>query len=274
LGVNLVQENKLIRSLVANTKQGSNSAFKQLYQMNVGRVFALNLRLLADFKLGEEATKEVFITTWERISQMRDDITFASWLKGLTVSNALEKIRKKDGLKNLETADKKHDKIPRRFESTISLFDRDILSLPERERIVFTLQDIEEYNDEETADMLMTNTEIIKESLTLAHQLLEASTNYVLNDSKSLHEKMESLKSEIKPHNDLWAGIFNAVNKMKMKTQEEIKETESFQEDSEEEKSNGLVNKKSKHYFGEVDEKTSDGAKKGKLSDYFKRFKK
>jgi RNA polymerase sigma-70 factor, ECF subfamily len=273
LGAKLVQENKLIRSLVENTKQGSNSSFKQLYQMNVGRIFALNLRLLADFKLGEEATKEVFITTWERISQMRDDITFAAWLKGLTVSNALGKMRKTDGLKNTEAPGKKHDKIPRKFESSISLFDRDILSLPERERIIFTLHEIEKYSDEETADLLLTNTEIVKESLILAHQLLESSTNNVLNN-KTLQEKMDSIGLEIHPLSDLWSGIFGEVNKMKMKTQEEIKETETFQEEREEDKPDVVVNKKSKHYFGEIDEKKTDGAKKGKLSDYFKRFKK
>ena len=241
--------------------------------MNVGRIFALNLRLLADFKLGEEATKEVFIATWERISQMRDDITFAAWLKGLTVSNALDKMRKKDGLKNPDTSGKKHDKIPRKFESSISLFDRDIISLPERERIIFTLHEIEKYSDEETADLLLTNTDIVKESLILAHQLLESSTNNVLNN-KTLQEKMDSLGLEINPLSDLWSGIFGEVNKMKMKTQEEIKETESFQEDSEEDKPDVVVNKKSKHYFGDIEEKKTDGSKKGKLSDYFKKFKK
>ena len=241
--------------------------------MNVGRIFALNIRLLADFKLSEEATKEVFITTWERISQMRDDITFAAWLKGLTVSNALDKMRKKDGLNNLETSGKKHDKIPRKFESSISLFDRDILSLPDRDRIVFTLHEIEKYSDEETADLLLANTEIVNESLTLARQLLESSTNNVLNN-KTFQERMDSIVLEINPQNDLWTGIFNEVNKMKMKTQEDIKDTETFHEDGEESKSEVIVNKKSKHYFGEVNEKKSDGAKKGKLSDYFKRFKK
>jgi len=273
LGAKLVQENKLIRSLVESTKQGSNASFKQLYQMNVGRIFALNLRLLADYKLAEDLTKEVFITTWERISQMRDDITFAAWLKGLTISSALDKVRKNDGLKNLETSGKKHDKIPRRFESTVSLFDRDIISLPNRERIVFTLHEIEKYSDEETADLLLANTEIITESLTLARQLLESSTNNVISN-KTFQEKMDAIVLEINPQNDLWSGIFNEVNKMKMKTQEEIKDTETFQEEGEDSKSEVILNKKSKHYFGEIDEKKSDGSKKGKLSDYFKRFKK
>ncbi len=269
----LAPENKLIRSLVENTKQGSNSSFKQLYQMNVGRVFALNLRLLADYKLGEEVTKEVFITTWERISQMRDDITFAAWLKSLTISTALDKLRNIDGLKNLDHSGNKLDKIPRKLESTISLFDRDIISLAERERIIFTLHEIEKYSDEETADLLLTKPEIVKESLILARQLLEASKNNVLSN-KTLREKMDELDLEIYPHSDLWPNIFNAVNKMKMKTQEEIKETESFQESEEEVKPGVVINKKSKHYFGEIDDKKSDGSKKGKFSDYFKRFKK
>ena len=239
--------------------------------MNVGRVFALNLRLLADFKLSEEVTKEVFITTWERISQMRDDITFAAWLKSLTVSTALNKLREKDSRKNSDHSGNKLDKIPRKFESVVSLFDLDIMSLSERERIIFTLHEIEEYSDEETADLLLTKPKIVNESLILARQLLEASKNNVLSN-KTIREKMDELNPEINPQTDLWPSIFNAVNKMKMKTQDEIQESESFHE--EEEKPEVVINKKSKHYFGEFEDKDSGGTKKKKFSDYFKRFKK
>ena len=241
--------------------------------MNVGRIYALTLRLLADFNLGEELTKEIFITTWKRIEQMRDDITFAGWLKSLAVSTALDKFRNKDDLKKLKSTGRKHEKIPKRFEATISLFDRDIFSLPERERIIFVLHDLEKYSDEEIADMLMLSKDAVKENLKMAQQLLETSTNNALIN-KTLQEKIDTITLEINPQNDLWSGIFNEVNKMKIKTQEEIKETESFQESKEEDNSEFSINKKSKHYFGEIDEKQSEGTKKKKLSDYLKRFRK
>jgi RNA polymerase sigma-70 factor (ECF subfamily) len=57
-----VQEDQLIASI----QQGDRSAFEQLYNQYISRVYALCLRLTADKSTAEDASQEVFVQLWQK----------------------------------------------------------------------------------------------------------------------------------------------------------------------------------------------------------------
>ena len=57
----MAQDNQLIRSLIESSRKGNKSAFEQLFQMHVGYVFAISIRLLSNLEDAYENTSNVDI---------------------------------------------------------------------------------------------------------------------------------------------------------------------------------------------------------------------
>ena len=69
------------------------AAFEELYRRNVGRVYAVCMRMSGDPSLAEELAQDVFVRAWERLGTFRGDSAFSSWLHPLTVNVALSERR-------------------------------------------------------------------------------------------------------------------------------------------------------------------------------------
>ncbi|HEY3563882.1 MAG TPA: sigma factor, partial [Casimicrobiaceae bacterium] len=76
------------RALVDRARRGDVGAFEALYRANVGRVYALALRLTADQRAAAELTQDVFVHAWQKLATFRGDAALASWLHRIAV-NAL-----------------------------------------------------------------------------------------------------------------------------------------------------------------------------------------
>src|SRR5207245_11217900 len=71
--------------LIQRAQQGDQAAFEELYRAQVGRVYALCLRLTADAVRAEELTQDAFVRAWERLASFRGEGAFSSWLYRLAV---------------------------------------------------------------------------------------------------------------------------------------------------------------------------------------------
>ncbi|RPI59559.1 MAG: RNA polymerase sigma factor, partial [Ignavibacteriales bacterium] len=140
-------DNKFVRSLIENAKQGNNAAIEQLFQMNLGKIYAFALRLTASKSLAETITKETFIEAWKKINLVRSDASFLKWLSAITVYQTIDSLRSK---KQKTKTD--HNEL-RELESKDEL-DKYILDLPDQERMIFVLNRIEGYTIEEISDMM------------------------------------------------------------------------------------------------------------------------
>ncbi|CAN5629591.1 hypothetical protein BH23GEM6_BH23GEM6_03910 [soil metagenome] len=54
------------------------SSFEQLYRENVGRIYALCLRLSGDPRQAEELTQDVFVRAWEKLDSFRGGSAFST----------------------------------------------------------------------------------------------------------------------------------------------------------------------------------------------------
>ena len=144
-----------VATVVREAQQGSVAAFEELYRENVGRVYALCLRLSADPARADELTQDVFVRAWEKLGSFRGDSAFSTWLHRLAV-NVVLGTRRTDGRRGARVM----------LAEDLTVFDRGtpavdvgarmdleaaMASLPAATRTVFVMHEVEGYTHDEIA---------------------------------------------------------------------------------------------------------------------------
>jgi RNA polymerase sigma-70 factor (ECF subfamily) len=153
---------------VSSAQEGDFSAFEALYKRDVGRTYALCLRMTADPALAEELTQVTFIRAWSKLRTFRGDSRFATWLRRLTINVVLADRR---GRKLAEQVETEHLAPALDPGAAIDL-ESAIAKLPAGARTIFVLHDIEGYRHEEIAGMLGVASGTSKAQLHRARRLL------------------------------------------------------------------------------------------------------
>src|SRR6187551_2297895 len=79
--------------LVERARTGDVAAFEHVYRREVGRVYALCLRMTTDAARAREVTQSVFIRAWDRLGSFRGDSQLSSWLHRIAVNEVLVEAR-------------------------------------------------------------------------------------------------------------------------------------------------------------------------------------
>jgi RNA polymerase sigma-70 factor (ECF subfamily) len=143
-----------VNETILRAQQGDPGAFRALYELHVGRVYAVCLRLSGDLAEAEEHTQDVFVRAWERLSTFRGESAFSTWLHRLTINEVLQ-ARRAAGRRSsrvalAENAEELEHGAGRPGPPSPDL-ERAIARLPDGARTVFVLHDIEGYRHEEIA---------------------------------------------------------------------------------------------------------------------------
>ena len=158
--------------LIERARAGDVAAFEQVYRREVGRVYALCLRMTADAQRARELTQTVFVRAWDRLGSFRGDSQLSSWLHRIAVNEVLIDARTErrrrarvvlaedEGATSDDNDEPDQRDAPRSTgitlpvdtESRIDL-ERAIGKLPPGARTVFVLHDIEGYRHEEISRM-------------------------------------------------------------------------------------------------------------------------
>jgi RNA polymerase sigma-70 factor (ECF subfamily) len=202
----LAQDNKLIRSLIESSRKGNKNAFEQLFKMHVGYVYAISIRLLADFEDANENISKIFTEAWKTISMARRDSPFILWLKAIAIYSSLQKIREK-------VKDNKDNQKQTPSRKGLSFIDQEILSLPETERIIFVLSDIEHYQKEEISDLLTLAKEEVEKFLVNARETIMKSL--VIKSSEALERAVKQIPESIEPLENLYDKIITNISEIK-----------------------------------------------------------
>jgi RNA polymerase sigma-70 factor (ECF subfamily) len=146
--------------LISAARRGDHTAFRQIFEIHVQRIYAFCLRLSAVRQHAEELTQDVFVKAWEKLNTFRGESKFTTWLHSIAVNEflmqkrsekrLLKKMFTSDDLTIYDRADKKSD---HNFGENIDL-EKAISSLPEQAKAVFILHDIEGYQHKEIAKMI------------------------------------------------------------------------------------------------------------------------
>lgn len=172
----LQTEAVLVPEIVQQAQAGDRRAFEQLYRENVGRVFAVCLRMAGERGYAEELTQDAFVRAWEMLTTFRGESAFSSWLHRVAVNVVLVNFRsRKRRDARFEVAEdlsgfEGHETKPPSGEA-IDL-EKAIARLPVQARTIFVLHDIEGYKHEEIAEMMGLAVGTTKAQLHRARKLL------------------------------------------------------------------------------------------------------
>lgn len=147
--------------LIAEIEAGNRLAAKQLVDVNQVKVYNICFSLLHNIQDAEDVTQEVFIEVLQNLHKFRGDSELGTWIYRIAVNRSLNFIRKNKKLRWWKQVDEflsfsdtgynepaetiqpvEHDEEKRMLYKAID-------SLPENQRLAFTLNKIDElpYNE-------------------------------------------------------------------------------------------------------------------------------
>ena len=163
-------------------------AFEELLDAYQQRVFQLAQRMVIDADDAADITQEVFIKVWQKRDQFKGDSAIFTWIYRIATNHCLEFLRKKKKRVFLRLTDYE-DVLKQRLESP-QYFDGDeyqrilhqaILTLPEKQRVVFQLKYFEELKYEDISKVVDTSVGALKASYHHAVKKIEAYAKEALN---------------------------------------------------------------------------------------------
>ena len=144
------------RGLISSVLRGGDEvAFRDLYRRHTPRLLGFVVRLLAG---SDDEAEDVVQETWIRacscLDRFRGDSAFGTWLHGIGLNVVRERLRRESRDRTLPTDDFSAFVTPEvRDDDRIDL-ERSIRTLPDDQRIVLVLHDIEGMKHHEIAERL------------------------------------------------------------------------------------------------------------------------
>ncbi len=145
--------------LVIRSLNGDRTAYEKLYRANVGKVYALCLRMCGQKELAEDLAQESFIRAWQKLDSFRGDSKFSSWLYRLTSNVVIGHLRsnKKWQLEEYDEAVHERNLVESGRSDAINAHHEDIekalMSLPEKARVVLVMHDYLGYKHIEISEI-------------------------------------------------------------------------------------------------------------------------
>ena len=179
-------ENELVRSL----QEGDLKAFDKLAELYQKKIYGLSFNLTRNAMDAQDITQEVLLTLFKKINTFQGRSAFSSWVYRITLNAAYMKLRSKkkepnvsldDLLPSYNSSGYQKDKIQDWSENTDSLLfsneTKDVIQkavdqLPEKEKVVFILRDVDGLSTEKVSEILDLTIPAVKSRLHRARLFL------------------------------------------------------------------------------------------------------
>ena len=153
--------------VVQQVQDGNVDVFEELVRRHSRRVFGTLGGLLGNLDDARDATQDVFLKAFEKISKFEGRAKFSTWLMSIAINTGTEILRHRKPSEPIEGVDDDEDFRPRQVqgwaddpEQIFSTAQRNqlvrdgILRLPEKYRIALILRDVNQLSNEEAAAAL------------------------------------------------------------------------------------------------------------------------
>ena len=188
------------QELVDRLKQGDELAFKFIVETWQDMVYNTALGIVQNAEDAEDVAQEAFIQAFESVKQFKGDSKFSTWLYRITVSKALDHLRRKKRKKRFaflqslfganeeevqHTPDFHHPGISLENKEMAAILFQAIEKLPENQRVAFTLHKLEGLSYQEVAEILET-------SLSSIESLMHRAKNNLKKNLSEYYRKIEN----------------------------------------------------------------------------------
>ena len=141
--------------LVLRSQNGDQTAYEQLYRANIGKVYALCMRLCGQKELAEDLAQESFIRAWQKLKSFRGDSAFSSWLYRLTSNVVIGHLRKQNKWQIESLDDQEYDQTaaPQRPFGIEEEIDQALRGLSDTARVVLIMYEYLGYQHNEISQI-------------------------------------------------------------------------------------------------------------------------
>lgn len=178
----MINEDQIRKACTSNRERG----FKMLMDAFQEPIYNYIRRLVVSHEDAEDVLQEVFIRVFRHIDQFRSESSLSTWIYRIATNESLRLLngRKEEGVVSSEDVQeellgklKASDYIDYENELAVK-FQEAILSLPEKQRLVFNLRYYDELDYEEIARVLDSKVETLKVNY---HYAKEKIKEFILN---------------------------------------------------------------------------------------------
>ncbi|MCL2681852.1 MAG: sigma-70 family RNA polymerase sigma factor [Bacteroidales bacterium] len=173
-----MNESILIQQL--RNDHSRNFAFRQLMQQEQEKVYRLIRRMVIDHDDTDDLTQATFIKVFENINEFEGKSKLSTWIYRIAVNEALNFLRHKRRKLFVPIVDVERqlsNKIDTDFnfngDEIEKKLQKAILTLPEKQRLVFNMRYYENIKYEEMSDILGTSVGALKASYHIAEEKIE-----------------------------------------------------------------------------------------------------
>lgn len=166
------------RDIITRCQRGDKDAFRWVVQVYQRMIFSLALKMLCDEEEAKDMVQETFIRVWQRIRELDLQKNISTWIYTIASRLCIDKLKRKNRIVSLP----EDQLVLRRFASyddnQMTLENREWVSivrmmvenLSEKQRLVFTLCQLEGLSSEEAEEITGLDAKQIKSNLYVARQ--------------------------------------------------------------------------------------------------------
>ena len=186
-------------NLIERLKKGDEAAFKEIVESSQGLVYNTALGIVQNPEDAEDVAQEVFVQLYESIKSFKGESKLSTWLYRITVSKAMDHLRKKKRKKRfayVQSLFGANDELvhdpPDFVHPGVSLDNKEkakelfkaINELPSKQKVAFTLNRIEGLSYQEISEIMKLTVASVESLLHRARKNLRKNleTYYLQNE--------------------------------------------------------------------------------------------
>ena len=207
MGFDPTEDKALEEQLVKDLQAGEVSSFEQLANLYQKKIYTLSFNLTRNAIDSQDVTQEVLLTLFKKGHTFQGKSAFSSWVYRITLNASYMKLRTRkkepnlsieDLLPSLNGAGFQQGKLQDWSENTeASFFDKEtrrviqkaVDLLPDKEKVVFLLRDVEGLTTEKVSEILEITVPAIKSRLHRARLFLRKKLGSYFEDYKIRKER-------------------------------------------------------------------------------------
>jgi RNA polymerase sigma-70 factor (ECF subfamily) len=166
------------RELVESARQGDMEAFRQLFEVNKRKVFAIAFRYAKNKEDAEDILQDTFIKAYQGLDKFHTHkgTSFTSWLYRISINSSIDLLRKKnkmedkffdpDNLDNLSSNNLEHNpEHSAGIQDTRNKIGAVLNQLTARQRMIFILRHYQQLSTQEISEYMGCSQGSVKKQL-------------------------------------------------------------------------------------------------------------
>jgi RNA polymerase sigma-70 factor (ECF subfamily) len=162
-----------LEQLINDCKKNDIKAQEQLYRQYAPKMFSVCLKYSRNYTEAQDHLQEAFLLIFEKIQQFEFKGSFEGWIKRIVINYVLQQYRNKSFLSLIDEDVVEEVEIEIDHAISIEFLMKIIQELPDRYRLVFSLNVFENYSHQEISDALGITIGTSKSNLSRAKIILK-----------------------------------------------------------------------------------------------------